>query len=118
MSYADFFIASGTGVLGAISAVPAVAGSFTVTNNRIQAAVAAVPPPGPPAPQGAIQSTVVIVSRTAPFAATTAVAIVATVTAGTVLFEARDAANAVVAADVGGFSYLILNNNSGSPYSG
>lgn len=109
MSYADAIIATGTGVLGAVSAVAAVPGSFTVLNNKIQAAVA-----GPPA----IQPTTVIVGRSAPFGATTAVAIVATVTAGTVLFTAEDNGGNVVAADVGGFSYVILNNNLNLPNSG
>jgi len=109
MSLSDCIIASGSGVFGAISAVAAVQGSFTVLNNKIQAAVV-----GPPE----IQPTVVIATRTAPFGATTAVAIVATITAGTVLFTAEDAGGAVVAADVGGFNYLILNNNVSTSYCG
>jgi hypothetical protein len=101
MSYADAIIASGSAVFAA--------GTFTVLNNKIQDFVA-----GPPT----IQPTVVIASRTRPFAATTAVAIVATITAGTVVFSALDAAGAVVAGDVGGFSYVILNNNLNLPNSG
>ena len=109
MSLSDCIVASGSGVFGAISAVAAVPGSFTVLNNKIQAAVV-----GPPE----IQPTVVIATRTAPFAATTAVAIVATITAGTVLFTAEDNAGAVVGADVGGFNYLILNNNISTSFCG
>ena len=109
MSFADAIIASGTGVLGAVSGAPATPGSFTILNNKIQAAVV-----GPPV----IQPTTVLLSRTAPFAATAAVALVATVTAGTVLVEALDNAAAVVGADVGGFSYVILNNNISKSNSG
>ena len=109
MSFADCIIASGTGVLGAVSGAPANPGTFTILNNKIQAAVV-----GPPV----IQPTTVLLSRSAPFAATTAVALVATVTAGTVLVEAVDAAAAVVGGDAGGFSYVILNNNLNLPNSG
>jgi len=109
MSLSDCIVASGSGVFGAVSAVAANPGTFTVLNSKIQAAVV-----GPPE----IQPTVVIASRTAPFAATTAVAIVATITAGQVVFSAEDAGGAVVNADVGGFSYLILNNNVSTSFCG